>query len=345
MNVGKLLEELQTKRGVRASFLRFLLSVGASFYNLVTSFRCVAFANGWIVSRRLPVPVLALGNITTGGTGKTPAAIWCIRKLRECSQLKPVLLSRGYGADEKKLFEESLPDTPHFVHRQRVAAGLQALKHCGKNICLVLDDAFQHRYLRRDLNIVLVDATAPFGFDAPLPRGFLRESLSNLRLADFVILTRSDMVESKTLSNIQTRLRSFTLAPQAKAIHAPRGVRKLRETTCRPLETLQGQKLFAFSGIGNPESFFQNLQKLGYELVGKAVYPDHHAYSDREQKELSEKASACGAQAFITTAKDAVKLASWSSLPLPLWILEIEFRLIEGEETLLQKIKERMLLR
>ena len=335
---GNFLFQLQNRSGVVASILRWILAMAASIYSLISTFRQIGFDNGLLSCRKMGVPVIALGNITTGGTGKTPACLWLIRKLLSLRSPLPVLISRGYGNDEVVLFRDFLPETPHFIHPKRVVAGRKAIEKHGKNICLVLDDAYQHQYIYRDLNIVLLDATEPFGFGYPLPRGFLRETPSNLRRADFVILTKSDMVEKKQLEQIRSKILSYTNAPQALAVHAPCHVNRLGEKERYPLETLQNQKLLAFSGIGNPESFIQSLIKQKIRPLEQVVYSDHHQYTQEDKEKLLSRALNIQAQGFVTTAKDAVKIKDWQNCPIPLWIWQIEFRIVEGEEELAQKI-------
>ncbi len=336
---GRFLYKVQDCPGIIAYAIRCFLFWASGFYWLISILRDLAFNYGLFKTQKMDVPVISLGNITTGGTGKTPACIWLIQKLMAMKASMPVLISRGYGNDEIFIFRNAHPDTPHFVHPKRVIAGRKAIEKHGKNICLVLDDAFQHRYIDRDLNIVLVDATEPFGFGYLLPRGFLREPLSHLKRADFIIITKSDMVGKKQLEQIQSQIFFYTKAPQAIAAHVPSCIHQLGKKEKYPVQTLQGLSVLAFSGIGNPESFVQSLEKNNINVLEKISFSDHHQYTENDKREILSLASELQAQGIITTAKDAVKLKNWHSLPIPVWIWEIEFQILEGEKDLLEKIR------
>ena len=223
VNPQKLVYRLHRGSGWVAAMARAILAVIAAGYNLVIVCRELAFSNRYLHRSRLPVPVISIGNITAGGTGKTPTVAYLAAKMRELSGPKPVLISRGYGADEVQLLQQLLPDVPHFVAGKRVLAGRQAIAAHGTDICLLLDDGFQHRYLQRDLDIVLIDATDPFGLGHLLPRGFLREPLSHLRRADIIIITRSDMISPLAWEKIAGRLAQWSPAPVLKAAHVAVG--------------------------------------------------------------------------------------------------------------------------
>jgi tetraacyldisaccharide 4'-kinase len=259
------------------------------------------------------VPVISIGNLTMGGTGKTPCVEYVARRCRDWG-LRAVLLSRGYKStrgrnDEALLLEQNLPDVPHLQGSDRAALASRAVREHHANV-LVLDDGFQHRRLARDLDIVLVDATEPWGYGHLCPRGFLREEPDGLARADFVLLTRVDQVSAAARRGLSAEIRR--LAPRSG----------IAETTHRPLdlidatgsstslEPLVGRPVAAFCGIGNPGAFRKALLDRGIQLVDFRSYPDHHGYPPPDRAELAGWLGRQPADCLaLTTQKDLVKLA------------------------------------
>jgi tetraacyldisaccharide 4'-kinase len=335
-----LLYSLLQSRSMACRILQAGLSVAAGAYGLAVALREQALARGYLSSHRLPAPVVSIGNITVGGTGKTPATIWVVQKLREMNAPAPVILSRGYGQDESKLLAERLPDIPHFTHPRRFLAGCRAIQELGHALCFVLDDGFQHRRLWRDLDIVLLDATRPFGFGHLLPRGLLREPVSRLCRADVILFTRCDQVAPESLETLSTQVRHLSpRALQARAIHAPLSVRELGQGPKYPPLFLAGKKCFVFAGIGNPGSFSATVRQMGASLAGQCFFKDHHAYSRSDLVYLSQAAEKSGADGLATTAKDAVKLAGLELGSLSIWVVDIEFRVCENEAGVLGRLR------
>ena len=298
-----------------------------------------AYRRGLLASHEAEAPVICVGNVTVGGTGKTPMVAWIVQRLKEMG-VSAAILTRGYKAvdgvsDEAELLKQ-LTDAPVIINPDRVAGAAEAV--AGGAGAIVMDDGFQHRRLRRDLDIVLIDATNPFGGGGCLPFGRLRESPAALRDAHAVIITRSDMIDGESLAALDAKLRR--LAPCASihtAVHEP--TRLADETGSElPLESLAGKKAFAFAGLANPGPFFGALAALGAELTAEAALADHVYYEPKLLAELAEGARGSGAEAMVTTAKDRVKIADPAALPLPLWTLEIEMRLRAGEAELMEKL-------
>jgi tetraacyldisaccharide 4'-kinase len=261
-----------------------------------------------------------------GGTGKTPCVEYVSRLLRE-HDYKVAILSRGYGADagrndEAMVLEENLPDVPHYQDPDRVAIARTAIEESESEV-LVLDDGFQHRRLARDLDIVLIDATDPWGGGYLFPRGGLREPKRNLRRAGFVVLTRCDAVEPAAVERLTDEVR--TLAPGveiAKTVHAPLGPFPFR-----------GRPVGAFCGIGNPEAFRQTLQSLGADVVALRMFPDHHPYRREDVDDLQKWAATLPAEAcVVTTQKDWVKLRITELAGRPQWAIRIGLEFVEGKE-------------
>ena len=270
------------------------------------------FDRGPSLAVRVPIPVISIGNLTLGGTGKTPAVEFFARYLRSHDR-RVAILSRGYGSDsgpndEALLLEENLPDVPHLQGRDRVALAGTALEELESEV-LVLDDGFQHRRLHRDFDIVLIDATRDIFEEYLFPRGLLREPLSNLKRAHAAILTRCDQTASE---NVQRQLaelgRRFPHLLLATARHV--AVELIREghETSEP-DSLRGRPVIAFCGIGNPGAFRRTLADLGATVLDFKTFDDHYAYARDDVENLRAWAATYPTETTaVTTQKDWVKL-------------------------------------
>ncbi len=319
-------------------------------------------------THRLPVPVVSLGNLSAGGTGKTPAVLLLARALEE-SVLAPrgatlALLSRGYrplpdktedsaSNDEARLLAELAPQLRHVGNKNRVAAARALLAEEPSLGCFLLDDGFSHRRLARNVEIVLIDATRPFGFWELLPRGLLREPPSALKRADAVLLTRSDLVAPERLAALRTRVRRCARdeAPVAHAVHAPVSLEAVwphaasyTSAAAREPYEVRDKRVFMLAGIGNPEAFRATLANLGAHLVGEAIWPDHHPFRAGDVQAIHAKAAAAGATYVVTTHKDAVRLAAHAPPANdPMWrYLKVEFQLTEGAELFWERVLARL---
>lgn len=325
-------------RGPMPMFERLALRAASLPYGLAVRLRNAAYRLGWLSSRRAGVPVVSVGNLTAGGTGKTPCVAYVARYYRGLDR-RVAILSRGYGGaggrnDEALVLEEELPDVPHLQGADRVALAATAVEELESEV-LVLDDGFQHRRLARDLDLVLVDATAPWGHGYLLPRGLLREPASALGRAGVVLLTRCDQVPVEQ----RERLRQIIgrLAPNAPVIETShRPVELLNsDGTIAPLELLRERPIAAFCGIGNPEAFHRTLFDLGADVTDFRVYPDHHAYTRADVEELVRWAGTLPAgAAVVTTQKDLVKLRLSQLGDRPLWCLRIRLQVESGQDVL-----------
>ena len=316
-------------------------------YWLATTGRVGLYSCGLLLSRELEAVVISVGNITTGGTGKTPLVIWIARHLRQRS-IATAILSRGYGptspaggeTDESLLFRRHVPMVPHLVGKKRYETGRRAIEEYQAE-CLILDDGFQHLAVGRDLDIVLIDSLLPFGYGHLLPRGLLREPLSCLRRADVIVLTRCDLCPKDQLRDIHRRIRDICgFRPVAESAHRPvRFYRHLTEES-RPLGWVQGRKVYAFSALGNPQAFPLTLDALGAQVVHHQMFRDHHWYDEADLKELARAASDAGAEAIVTTEKDAVKIQAFPEDAPPLYVLAVDFSITQGEELLTEIIEQ-----
>lgn len=326
------------RKTIGACAFRGVLAAASIPYSATMRLRRWAYRHKLLPSFHANIPVVCVGNITTGGTGKTPMVAWVVERLKEAGHA-PAILTRGYKASGGKSDEADLlarlTGVPVIVNPDRAAGARQAVS--GKADVLVMDDGFQHRRLRRDLDIVLIDATNPFGYDHCLPRGLLREPLSALRDAHAIVITRSDQVRGEALGELKNRLQA--LAPSASihtAIHKPIGLID-PEGNLRGFEAMKGQTIGAFCGLGNPDAFFKTLSGLGMPAIWTHAFDDHQHYGPDTLAWISDQAKASGVSALVTTQKDFVKLAG-SEFARRVWQLAVEMDVIEGREEFRQRL-------
>lgn len=309
-------------------------------YRAVVMLRNAAYGSGWFRSYRASVPVISVGNLTAGGTGKTPACVYIAKWFRERGK-RVAILSRGYKAledganDEARELEELLPDVPHLQSANRAEIAQIATEELEMEV-LLLDDGFQHRRMQRDLDIVLLDATNPFGWGHLLPRGLLREPIAGLRRADLVLATRCDLIAPQDLAGLRTRVqRIHPKAAWVESVHCPVAWRKASGAK-RSLEELKGQAVVAVCGIGNPAAFHRTLEKLGVLIADRITYADHHAYSSQDIDEIRRRVEGLGhpIAAIVCTGKDLAKLSTETIGALPLVALDVELKIVAGEDVL-----------
>ncbi|MEI9479718.1 MAG: tetraacyldisaccharide 4'-kinase [Deltaproteobacteria bacterium] len=298
-------------------------------------------------SKRLPCPVISVGNITVGGTGKTPLVMALVKGLAKRG-IRTAILTRGYkgkkvsghvasdgqsiflspeeSGDEPYLMSKTLKGTPVVIGKNRFLAGEKALHQFGVDGVL-LDDGYQHLQLHRDLNILLIDSNIGFGDRHLLPRGILREPLEQLRRASLILLTKVDPPEAPR--PLEEELRK--LHPSLPIFHShyePLGLIGPKEER-EDLHALQGKNVLALSGIANPGSFSSLLKKCGSEVIKEIAFPDHHHYTAYDLRSIEEKSK--GTDYIVTTEKDMVKLNPLNIDRLPIRALRIEMRIWEEE--------------
>jgi tetraacyldisaccharide 4'-kinase len=278
---------------------------------------------------RLPVPVISIGNVSVGGTGKTPLTIRMCEFLIEIGY-HPAVLTRGYGGrgkspgripplldeplaelfgDEPVMMSEYLPSTPVWVGSDRAASGRAALEEGGVDV-LVLDDGFQHLALHRDLDIVLLDCRDPFGNGLVLPAGPLREPPSSLQRADVFVITHA--ARNGEAARLRSRLQSlFPSIASFASNHTLRGIRIEKGGPLLPPSLLSGLKAVAFAGIATPESFFEDIRRAGIEVCESLDFPDHHRYTSEDLLQVFGSASKHKAALLVTTAKDSARLPAF----------------------------------
>jgi tetraacyldisaccharide 4'-kinase len=313
--------------------------------------------------------VVAVGNLTVGGTGKTPVVEKFARALRDRGR-KVAILSRGYkskappfwkkawygithteeppprvvsdgqdvlldseeAGDEPYMLARNLPGVVVLVDKNRVKAGAYAIKKYGCDT-LVLDDGFQYLPLKGRLNLLLIDKTNPFGNGHLLPRGILREPVGHLRRANYIFLTKSNGRRDPELEALISRHKPD--ADVIECVHRPQYLQRLDAKPGaaggrEPLEWLKGRRVFAFSGIATPESFEKFLRDLGALLVGRERFLDHYRYTPEDLDDLYHAAERERAECLVTTEKDAVRIADPGGSPLPVYYLRLEIEIIRG---------------
>lgn len=306
--------------------IRFPFTLLSWIYGAAIRFRLLLYTLGFLPKKRLDCRVISIGNITVGGTGKTPMTIYLAEQWQKRGAIVGIV-SRGYRRKKKdavivvsngrKLFEtaEAVGDEPVLMARRLssipivVASdrfkGAQVLIRDFKVDLILLDDGFQHIRLHRDQNLLLIDAANPFGNKHLLPRGLLREPISEIRRADAIVVTRSD--SEKKDSDLKERLEAFGV-PILKSRFAASGLLDLSAGKQCPLDVLKNRPILAFCGIGNPTSFFKQLIDLGVELRETKVFQDHHDYELSDVLSVCARAKEIGVDRVVTTEKDAVKI-------------------------------------
>ncbi len=355
------------KCGLAARLLRAGLWSAQWPYRVGVACKNVAFDFGLREPFEVGVPVISVGNLTTGGTGKTPIVAFLANWFRDAGA-KVGLLSRGYKSltqetnpkrergsdqesdresqgpspsltlrigevnDEKLVLDQLCPGVPQWLNADRIDSAKRAvIDGC---TLLILDDAFQHRRIHRDLDIVLIDATNPWGYGHCLPRGMLREPIANIERADLVIVTRTDQVSAEELTAIRTMLvRHNQIGSLVEVSFRPSQLLNSAGES-KPLDDLSGQRAFGFCGIGNPASFAQTLRQLGSEVVGVVAFPDHHHFTSDDLARLGEQATSANADLLLTTHKDLVKIQDTQLYGRPLWAVQIGTEIVRGAPVL-----------
>ena len=327
-------------RGAVPGMARLGLAGLAGPYGLAVAARNAAYDRGLLPTEAAAVPVVSVGNITLGGTGKTPLVAWVARRLLECGR-KPAIISRGYGVRAGHRSDESaelgilLPGVPHVADRDRVAAA-RAAAAAGASI-VVLDDGFQHRRLARDLDIVAVDATDPFGCGRIFPRGLLREPAAGIARAHAVVLTRSGLVDADRRAAIRAAVERVCGGRMpgvwAEATHRPVGLRTGAGGTL-PMSDLSGRRIVGFAGIGNPAAFRRLLESSEADLAGFRPFADHHRYDGADIACLADWARTARADLAVTTLKDLVRIPAGHCGDIPIVAVEIAMELHAGGDRL-----------
>ena len=350
--------------------IRFLLGVLAVFscvFAWVVSLRYLLYRLGLLRRYPLGIQVISIGNVTAGGTGKTPVTEIFARTLAAEGR-KVAILSRGYrrkeapwwqrvftqvilkplvvsdgkhvlldsavGGDEPYMLASNLPGVAVVVDRDRVKAGRYAIKRLGCDT-LILDDGFQYQKLKHSIEVVLVDSTNPFGNGRMLPRGILREPARHLKRADIIFLTKCRGDSSQVIDEIRQYNRTAEIV---ECNHAPRVLKDVWSREEFPLEWLRGKTLCTLSGIASPKGFENSLRHLGSKVVWCERYADHHRYDSSEILYALNRTADMGADALVTTEKDAVRFPRFETSPVRCLYLRISIEILRGRENFTQII-------
>ncbi|MCR4337256.1 MAG: tetraacyldisaccharide 4'-kinase [Candidatus Omnitrophica bacterium] len=328
------------------------------FYRIGLLLVQLSYCWGWHKQVRLPRPVISVGNITVGGVGKTPLVEFLTRLIKNKYAFRPCILLRGYmgenflggterkvESDEGMMLKENLPGICIGVGQDRAKIATEFLKNESMDV-FILDDGFQHWALDRDLDVVVIDATNPFGNGQLLPRGILREPLSALRRADVFVLTKCDM-DREHLPLLRSTLQRFNpRAPIIETIHEPVAFKDLIDGSSHPLDELLGQSVAMVSSIGDPAGFEKTLQNLEIPIMRKFSFLDHHPYAKNDMQEIIKGIRQQGITTIVTTQKDAVKLRTFEDILkkeisqqyFRIFVLQIEIKITREEHELLDRI-------
>jgi len=326
-------------RGPAGFFVSFILILLSFPYAFLVFLRNFLYDRGILGRRGVGVPVISVGNITAGGTGKTPLVAWLAAEAKGRG-IHTAVVARGYKGeirdgelinDEGLLLKEAVPGVIVVQDPDRVAAARRAVGEHGAEL-IILDDAFQHRRIERDVDVVTLDASAPFGNGRLLPAGLLREPVSGLGRANVLVLTRCEKAPKGVLKDLEPRLKRISgNAALFFTDHEARRLSAIGEEKDAPLASLRGKKVFLCSGIASPIFFEETIADLGADVAGRLSFNDHHRYGPDDVRRVNREAAECGAEAVVVTAKDAVKLGEFPGAKGFL-VLHIAVRFRQGED-------------
>jgi len=353
------------RTGIIPSLLIGFLTPLSYIYAIILKVRGWLYDCGLLKQKQLPCTVISVGNIVAGGTGKTPVVIW-IAKYLQSEGFQVGVLLRGYGredrhstlvvsdgkgvltsltesGDEAGMIARKLPSVPVVVGKDRYTAGLEVIQLWGHaEGVLILDDGFQRRQLVRDLDILVIDSTQPFGTGKLLPAGTLRESKTALKRTDVLLLTRTDLAaESINFEQFGQEKQVF------QTCHQPMRLYQLNTGKECALDLLEGQRILAVCGIGNPEAFAGTLRQFEPKAIELLAFPDHHRYSLADLNNISASARDIGVNMVVTTEKDSQKLEAFAattefSLPasVQFFVLDIELEIRTNIEALKKRLRQ-----
>ncbi|PCJ62123.1 MAG: tetraacyldisaccharide 4'-kinase [Planctomycetota bacterium] len=334
---------IRNPTGTKKYFLvRFLFQLLSYPVALISCLRNSLYKFGLIKKEKIDRPVISIGNISLGGTGKTPCCIYLLEIIIK-KQNQVALISRGYGDDESMIYQKKFPNIKMAFQSNRVEACNKLIKSNPEIQCFLLDDAYQHQKIKRDYNILLINSIEPFGYGYHLPRGYLRESLKNINRADLIILTHSSTLKEENLKRLHNQCQQFAKAntPVIYANHTPEKI-LTPDDEIITLETFlkisKNTSTGTFCGIANPQSFHDIFKKKDLPISTSITYGDHHKYNESDFQAL--KTNQQNIQSWITTEKDGVKIPLAIRKELNIYILKMTLNIIDPEDIILKKIDE-----
>jgi tetraacyldisaccharide 4'-kinase len=353
----------------KEKFKRALLWLPAKLYEIAVRLRVAAYETHYRKPKRLDATVIGIGNITLGGTGKTPMVAYIARYIKS-EEHSVAILTRGYGrkssgmlklntprefstndqpdksysefGDEPLMLARALPDIPIVINKDRFDGGRWAIDTLGAE-ALVLDDAYQHLALARDLNILLIDATDPFGGFEMVPFGRLREPLYGIKRADLVIITRADKPFDQAQTNAIIKHFCGNKVPVMYAYSSITSLRHIETSENYETDQFTGWNAALLCGIGNPHAFADDILQLGINIVSENFFPDHHAFTQQDLDRVTQAAQEAGADLIVTTEKDAVRLEGMKHGVVPVYAAQLEIQ--SEDEVRLKSLLLRTLVR
>ena len=314
-----------------------VLHVASAIYGQVNATTRGLYEKKILKTKRLPIPVISVGNLTWGGSGKTPLVEYLARRIAERAK-KPLILMRGYSQDEVEQMKHNLPDTVVAQGKNRYTAGMEALKKQPAHVA-ILDDGFQHWPLARDLEIVVINALNPFGNRKLIPAGILREPLETLKRVSFVVISHANLIKPQELEDLKIRIRG--IAPKAEIAETCleplffyKGDKKLRI----PLQKLKNTRVTTLSGVAAPKSFQLLLRSCEIKPTRNFEFTDHHDYTEVELQEIKRVSKSAAVEDIITTEKDFYRCPEKMSRILNPLVLAARLRVISGEARLLERV-------
>jgi tetraacyldisaccharide 4'-kinase len=338
------------RQGMTAAFMRSAMNVLEFPYFSAMTIRNFLYDFSVLPTYQLPIPILSVGNLTLGGTGKSPVSAWIGQYFLD-QEICPGFISRGYGKSSEGINDEflelafQLPSVPHLQNRNRIAAAHSFLDLNRSNLVnqhvdvLILDDAFQHRRIGRNLDVVLLDASEPFGYEHVFPRGTLRESVTALRRADVVFLSHANLVSNAKREEIRNSV--TTIAPDilwGEIVHEPQSLISVAKNKSE-LSEIRGKRVLAFCGIGNPNAFQQTLECCHVQTADLIAYPDHHRFTSENLDHLEKIVQKTNVEAVLCTMKDIVKIKRSHLARIPILAVLIKIRFLYGELDFKKRLK------
>ncbi len=319
--------------------LKFMLYLVSLIYGLVILLRRLLYKLHIFKTRKAPLKVISVGNVTLGGTGKTPFTMALAKILEEELKKNVCVLIRGYGWDEQEMLKRNLADVPVLVGQDRFRSSNKAVRLYGSDTA-ILDDGFQHWELARDLDIVLVDSRNPFGNGHLFPRGVLRETKRSLARADVIVLTKNNG-PAAGIENVRREIRAINCsAVLLEAAHVPKHLYEGRARRIYDLSAVKAKRVVLLSSIGDPLYFEETVKDLGAEVIEHIKFPDHHDYRKRDIDRIMARCNDKQFDIMITTEKDIVKLNRLGLFigPYKVLTLAVEMQILSGKERLIDRL-------
>ncbi len=332
---------LMTDKRKSAVFLpfKFTLYLASLIYGLAILLRKVLYKLHIFNIRKAPLKVISVGNVTLGGTGKTPFTMALAKILEEDLKKNVCVLMRGYGWDEQEMLKRNLADVPILVGQDRLRSSNKAVKLYGSDTA-ILDDGFQHWELARDLNIVLVDSRNPVGNGHLFPRGVLREPKRSLERADVIVLTKSNRMAAG-MDSIRKEISAISKsAIFLEAAHVPKHLYEGRAKKIYDLSAVRAKRVILLSSIGDPLYFEETVRGLGADMIEHIKFPDHHDYTKKDIERVTARCNERHFDLIITTEKDIVKLNRLGLFigSYKVLTLAVEMQILSGKENLIDRL-------